>query len=108
MGDRARRPELWRFVYALGVPQVGTQTARDLAGHFGSLSRLAEADEAALQEVAGVGPTVAAAIVAFFRRADNRRIIDACLEPDPVARPAIEAVHDTLAALVGEPRLSGR
>jgi len=77
--DRARRPELARFVYALGVPQVGTRTARDLAAHFGSLEKLRQAGEDALREVEGVGPAVAAAVAAFFRRVENRRIIDQCL-----------------------------
>jgi len=77
--DRARRPDLERFVYALGIPQVGVQTARDLVAHFGSLGRLRRADEAALQEVEGVGPSVASAVAGSFRRPENRRIIDQCL-----------------------------
>ncbi len=89
--DRARRPELWRFVYALGVPQVGTQTARDLAAHFGSLERLMAAGEDALREVSGIGPAVATAVAGFFRRKAVRRIIDQCLdrgvEPQRAAAP---------------------
>jgi len=90
--DRARRPELARFVHALGVPRVGARTARDLAEHFGSLDRLRQAGEEALREVEGVGPSVATAVAAFFRRADNRRIIDTCLRrgvaPQGAAAPA--------------------
>ena len=89
--DRARRPELWRFVYALGVPQVGTQTARDLAAHFGSLEQLMAAGEDDLREVSGVGPEVASAVAGFFRRKAVRRIIDRCLrrgvEPRQAAAP---------------------
>ncbi len=77
--DRARRPELWRFVYALGVPQVGAQTARDLAAHFGSLEKLMAAGEDDLREVSGIGPAVASAVAGFFRRRAVRRIIDQCL-----------------------------
>ena len=89
--DRARRPELWRFVYALGVPQVGPQTARDLAARFGSLDALMAAREDDLREVVGIGPAVASAVAGFFRRKAVRRIIDWCLcrgvEPRQAAAP---------------------
>jgi DNA ligase (NAD+) len=76
--DKARRPPLWRFLHALGIPGVGGQTARDLASRFGSLERVQTADEAALRGVAGIGPALAPAIAAFFRRGVNRRVIAAC------------------------------
>ncbi len=78
--DRAKKTELWRFVYALGVPNVGVQTARDLATHFGTLERLMAASEDELMDVPGIGPTVAPTIAGFFRRGETRRIIEACLK----------------------------
>jgi DNA ligase (NAD+) len=74
----ARHVPLWRFLHALGIPGVGAQTARDLAERFGTLERLAAADEARLTAVPGIGPAVAGDIAAFFRRVGNRRVIESC------------------------------
>lgn len=76
--DKARHPPLGRFLNALGIPGVGAQTARDLAEHFGSLDRVAAADEAALAAAPGVGPVVALNVAEFFRRPFNRRVIEQC------------------------------
>jgi DNA ligase (NAD+) len=68
--------ELPRFLYGLGIPEVGTAVARDLARHFGSFERLRTADEAALQEVLGVGPRMAEQILAFFAEPKNAEVLD--------------------------------
>jgi DNA ligase (NAD+) len=78
--DRAKKTELWRFIYALGVPNVGTQTARDLAAHFETLDRVMAAGEDDLMAVQGIGPAVAPAVAGFFRRADTRRIVGLLLQ----------------------------
>jgi DNA ligase (NAD+) len=75
--ERSKRTTLARFVYALGIRNVGEATARDLAQHFGALDRLITADEAALQEVPDVGPVVALSIRRFFAEAHNRDVIAA-------------------------------
>ncbi|MCC7486840.1 MAG: NAD-dependent DNA ligase LigA [Burkholderiales bacterium] len=75
----SRRPPLARFLYALGVRNVGETTARDLAEHFGGIDALARADAAALTRVADVGPVVARSIESFFLEPHNRRVIDALL-----------------------------
>ena len=77
--ERSKRTELSRFLYALGIPEVGEQTARDLAAHFLKLEKIRNAGPARLQRVEGIGPRVSASIAAFFRRAENRRVIDLCL-----------------------------
>ena len=77
---RAKKTELWRFLYGLGIRQVGSETARALAQHFGSLEAIQAADEAALAEVEGIGPTIAPVIAAFFSRPENRAVIEACFE----------------------------
>jgi len=76
--DNAKHPPLWRFLNALGIPNVGAQTARDLAKHFGTLGRIESADEAALTAVPGIGPTVARDVAEFFGRAVSRRVIELC------------------------------
>ena len=78
--ERSSRVELPRFLYGLGIPEVGVTVARDLARHFGSLETLREADEEALQEVSGVGPRMAEAIRDFFDAEENRRILDDLLD----------------------------
>ncbi len=78
--ERAKHTELGRFLYALGIPGVGVRTARDLAAHFGSLDKLMEASEAELMAVEGIGPVVARQVAEFFRRPENRKVIDQCLK----------------------------
>jgi DNA ligase (NAD+) len=73
--EKSRATTLARFIFALGIRQVGEATARDLAAHFGSLDALLEADEAALAEVPDVGPIVAKAIAGFFAEPHNREVI---------------------------------
>ncbi|MGH8414666.1 MAG: NAD-dependent DNA ligase LigA, partial [Gammaproteobacteria bacterium] len=70
--ERARHTTLARFLYALGIREVGETTAEALARHFGTLSALMAADEVVLLQVPDVGPVVAAAIAAFFHEAHNR------------------------------------
>lgn len=73
--EESKATTLARFVYALGIREVGEATARSLAIHFGSLQALSEANEDALLEVPDVGPIVAMHIQAFFREPHNREII---------------------------------
>lgn len=68
--------DLSRLIYALGIRFVGERTGQLLAGQFGSMGALAEADEQALTNVAEVGPKVAASIAEFFSEPANRRVID--------------------------------
>ena len=78
--ERSKRPVLARFIYALGIRNVGEATAKDLARHFGTLKKLMDADEAHLQQVPDVGPVVAQSIVAFFAEKHNVDVIKALLD----------------------------
>ncbi|QJR14136.1 NAD-dependent DNA ligase LigA [Usitatibacter palustris] len=73
--ERSKDTTLARFIYALGIRNVGEVTARDLARHFGSLDALVHADVARLEEVPDVGPIVAESIHAFFAEPHNREVI---------------------------------
>jgi DNA ligase (NAD+) len=64
-----------RFLYALGIRDVGEATALALATHVGSLDELMAADEERLQEVPDIGPVVAGHLRAFFGERHNREII---------------------------------
>lgn len=74
--ERSKQTTLGRFIFALGIRNVGEATARDLARHLGSLEALLAADEATLQWVPDVGPVVAASIATFLNEAHNREVID--------------------------------
>jgi DNA ligase (NAD+) len=73
--EKSKDTTLARFIFALGIRNVGEATARDLARHFGSLDALIQADEEALQGVPDVGPVVAASIARFFREPHNREVV---------------------------------
>jgi DNA ligase (NAD+) len=79
--ERSRETTLARFIYALGIRNVGETTAKDLARHFGGLDAIIEAaqrDEAgsALQAVPDVGPVVAQSIAQFFAEPHNREVVE--------------------------------
>jgi DNA ligase (NAD+) len=63
----SRRPDLGRFLYALGIPQVGEATALLLAGEFGAIDRLRGAGEEDLRAVEGVGPSMAHEVHAYLQ-----------------------------------------
>jgi len=77
--EKSKTTTLGRFIFALGIRNVGESTARDLASHFGQLEPLLAADGEILQQVADVGPVVAASLLAFFKESHNRDIIERLL-----------------------------
>ncbi len=72
----AKHPELPRFIYGLGIRHVGVQTAIDLAEHFESLDKLAQATLDDLQQVEGIGDVVAESIIAWFADPDNQKLLE--------------------------------
>jgi DNA ligase (NAD+) len=100
--QRSKKTTLPRFLFALGIREVGEATARILAQHFGTLEAIMAADRAALEQVSEVGPIVAEHIVSFFSQAHNRQVIQA-LRDRGVEWPAIDVV-----AAVGELPLGGK
>jgi DNA ligase (NAD+) len=75
--EHSKQTTLARFIYALGIRNVGEATAKDLARHFGTLESLMKADEEALRQVPDVGPVVAKSIVAFFLEPHNIEVVKA-------------------------------
>jgi DNA ligase (NAD+) len=73
--ERSRRTTLARFIFGLGIRNVGESTARDLAVHFGSLDAVMAASEEALRQAPDVGPVVARSIRQFFDEPHNREVI---------------------------------
>ena len=74
--EKSKSTTLPRFLYALGISEVGEATALLLANEFGDLEGIVEADESRLEEVPDVGPVVASNIRAFFLERHNREVID--------------------------------
>ncbi|MFN0316921.1 MAG: NAD-dependent DNA ligase LigA [Burkholderiales bacterium] len=88
--DKSKHTTLARFVYALGIRNVGESTARDLAAHFGDIDALMNASEEELLRVPDVGPVVARSIAEFFRAPSNREVVSALashIKFEPQARP---------------------
>jgi DNA ligase (NAD+) len=74
--DKSKTTTLARFIFALGIRNVGEATAKDLARYFGNLDALMQADIAKLQQVPDVGPVVAASIARFFAEPHNIEVIE--------------------------------
>jgi DNA ligase (NAD+) len=78
--QRRKRVELRRFLYGLGIPEVGAAMARDLAAHFRGLEAVRRASRQQLEEVRGIGPKMAQTIRDFFADERHQRAIDALLK----------------------------
>jgi len=74
--EASKQTTLQRFLFALGIRDVGEATAAALAGHFGSLEALMEANREQIEEVPDVGPVIAEHVHAFFQERHNRDVID--------------------------------
>jgi DNA ligase (NAD+) len=74
---KSKQASLPRFIYALGIRNVGEATAKDLAQHYGDLDTLMQANIESLLEVNDVGPVVADAVYQFFQEPHNREVIAA-------------------------------
>ncbi|MGN6826332.1 NAD-dependent DNA ligase LigA [Paucibacter sp. M5-1] len=74
--EKSKSTTLARFLFALGIRQVGETTAKDLARHFGSIDRLMDAKPEELLEVRDVGPIVAQSIHTFFQQPHNREVVE--------------------------------
>jgi DNA ligase (NAD+) len=88
--EKSKSTTLGRFLFALGIREVGEATAQSLAHQFATLDAIEQADEETLQETPDVGPIVAARIYSFFRQSHNREVIEQLLEAG-IHWPAIEA-----------------
>lgn len=73
----AKRVELARFIYGLGIPEVGVTVARLLAAEFRSLDSLRKATAEGLEAVEGIGPIMSEKIVGFFQDSANAASLDA-------------------------------
>ena len=86
--------ELARFIYALGIRNVGEHVAGLLAMHYGSLDAAAAAAEEELTEIREIGPEVAASVTGFFANAQNRGTVDELTALGVVPRPPEKMAAD--------------
>ncbi|MCB1694075.1 MAG: hypothetical protein KDI19_14995, partial [Pseudomonadales bacterium] len=77
---KSKDTTLQRFIYALGIQEVGESTARSLAQHFGDLAPLRSATREELQAVTDIGPIVAEEIAKFFAQPENESVIDELID----------------------------
>jgi len=73
---KSKQTTLPRFLFALGIPQVGESTARALAEQFGELEPLMRADAAKIEETPDVGPIVSQEVAKFFADPGYRKVVD--------------------------------
>jgi DNA ligase (NAD+) len=89
--ERSKKTTLRRFIYALGIPEVGESTGKTLADHFRDMKPLMDATIESLQVVKDIGPEMGKAIHAYFEDADNRAMVEALLaagvKPEPPEAP---------------------
>ncbi|MFC2050633.1 NAD-dependent DNA ligase LigA [Chloroflexota bacterium] len=74
--ENSKNRPLPRVIFALGIPNIGEETAELLTEHYSSLDDLARATPEKLEEIPSIGPKIADSIVAFFRQGQNKRIIE--------------------------------
>ncbi|MBW8457575.1 MAG: NAD-dependent DNA ligase LigA [Thiobacillus sp.] len=99
--EASKATTLARFIFALGIRNVGETTAKDLAKHFGSLDRLIEATEAELLAVRDVGPVVAQSIIQFFVEPHNLEVVNT-LRAAGVRWPESEGLQQSAGILAGK------
>lgn len=89
--EKSKQTTLGRFLFALGIREVGEATAQSLASHFGELQPIMQADIETLVQVPDVGPVVAQHLFTFFRQEHNREVIQALIDAgvhwDPIVVP---------------------
>ena len=95
--SRRKKPLLDRFIFGLGIPRVGSQTASDIAGHFQDLTRLSAAKREDLEVLEGIGPQTADAIARWFAQPANQKLLDdfAVLGVRPLSLPPINSSLST-------------
>lgn len=100
----ARKPELPRFLYALGIPEVGVAVARTLARHFGTFEAVRAASTEELLSVEGIGTVMAQQIHSYFHEPSNAEAIGALLDGrlTPKSEAVAGAKAGTAASLAGQ------
>ncbi len=100
--EKSKQSTLARFIFALGIRNVGESTAQDLARYFGGLEGLMDADLETLQQVPDVGPVVAQSIAGFFSEPHNREVVAQLLAAGVRFAESAPARIDTQSSIYGK------
>lgn len=102
--EASKHRRLDAFIYAIGIPNIGVKTARDLAERFGSMDALRAATAEDLTGMDDVGEIVAESVRGFFADPANRRLVDALLAegvvPEAPQRPAEGGAFEGMTVVV--------
>ncbi|MGO2075630.1 MAG: NAD-dependent DNA ligase LigA [Pseudoalteromonas sp.] len=96
----AKQTTLAKFLYSLGIREVGEATAQNLAQHFLTLDKVTTASSEALIEVSDVGDIVATHVCGFFNEAHNMDVVNALIEQG-IHWPALSAPSEESQPLAG-------
>lgn len=99
--DKSRETTLTRFLYALGIREVGEVTAANLSHHLHTLENIMQATPEQLEAIPDLGPTMAGHIATFFQQPHNRDVIESLLDAG-IHWPAVEALPRPEASLAGK------
>ena len=99
--EKSKDSTLERFIFALGIRQVGETTAKTLASSFGNLADIIAASEEQLIAIPDIGPVVAESIAHFFHEPHNQKVIDKLCKAG-VHWPDIEIDHDVVLPLADQ------
>jgi len=77
--EKSKTRPLWRLIAALGIRHIGGQSAQILAERFGSLDAIVKADMETLEAIDQIGPTMAESVYEYFRKPNNKAVIDELL-----------------------------
>ena len=100
--EKSKQPTLARFLFSLGIRQVGETTAKELARHFGTLDKLMTASVEQLLEVPDVGPIVAASIHTFFAQPHNVEVVEQLLAAGVAPKESAGEADDRPRPLLGK------
>jgi DNA ligase (NAD+) len=100
--EKSKTPTLARFLFSLGIRQIGETTAKDLARHFGTLDKLMIASVEQLLEVPDVGPIVAASVHTFFAQPHNREVVEQLLAAGVQPKESAGEADDRPRPLLGK------
>ncbi|MBI3349247.1 MAG: NAD-dependent DNA ligase LigA [Burkholderiales bacterium] len=100
--EKSKAPTLARFLFSLGIRQVGETTAKELARHFGTLDKVMTASVEQLLEVPDVGPIVAASIHTFFAQPHNVEVVEQLLAAGVAPKESAGEADDRPRPLLGK------
>ena len=98
--EKARGVSLPHFLAALSIPQVGEETAFDIAKRFGSIEKIQKASFEEIEAIYGVGPIVAQAVVDWFKGAANKKLVGNLLKQVKIEKSKVESPESKVASKV--------